>query len=261
LECLWEIGYVDGNPVIGDETDVSLACEFPGDQKVITKALMDAGGEGRVGFIELTAQGQYQIHDLLVNAPKYVIKRAEAAQMRLTGELSEKRRLAALARWNKDLQCKTDASCIESDANACKRMQSPPRPAPPPLDLSTNPPAAVASGNGELKEKPKKEPTPRKLSTGPQADLVAHFVECWGSKYGTKYIFAAKDGVAASKILSGAGGDLAKAMRIIDSYLACDDPFIADQRHPLPLLRSQINRFTAAKSERYIDPPPFAPEQ
>jgi hypothetical protein len=128
-------------------------------------------------------------------------------------------------------------------------------------DLSTNPPAAVASGNGELKEKPKKEPTPRKLSTGPQADLVAHFVECWGSKYGTKYIFAAKDGVAASKILSGAGGDLAKAMRIIDSYLACDDPFIADQRHPLPLLRSQINRFTAAKSERYIDPPPFAPEQ
>ena len=114
-------------------------------------------------------------------------------------------------------------------------------------DLSTNPPAAVASGNGELKEKPKKEPTPRKLSTGPHAELIEHFVNRWESQYGTKYVFAAKDGVAAAKILTGSGGDLAKAMQIIDTYLACNDPFIADQRHPLPLLRSQINRFTDGK--------------
>lgn len=87
LELLWEVGYEAGNPVIGDETDVALACEFPGEAGKVVEALMRCGGEGRAGFIERLENGQYQIHDLLGNAPDYVKRRAKRESERQQKDL------------------------------------------------------------------------------------------------------------------------------------------------------------------------------
>src|SRR5690349_549814 len=77
LECLWEVAYEAGNAVIGDAVDVSLACGFPGPPEKITDALLGAGGPGRIGLIEQTDTGCYQIHDLFDHAPAYVTQRAK----------------------------------------------------------------------------------------------------------------------------------------------------------------------------------------
>ncbi|MGE5610007.1 MAG: hypothetical protein ACM359_12190 [Bacillota bacterium] len=95
---------------------------------------------------------------------------------------------------------------------------------------------------------PTKASKPRKEPTGDHAELIRHFVGGWKAKYGTEYVMAAKDGVAASNLLKAAGGTLTRAVAIVDRFLGCDDPFIVKQRHPLPLLVNQINRFTVAES-------------
>lgn len=76
LELLWETAYECGDPYIGDETDVALAADWPGDPQVLTAALLTCGGSGRSGFLE-PAEGRdgYQIHDLYDHAPDYVQKR------------------------------------------------------------------------------------------------------------------------------------------------------------------------------------------
>ena len=71
---MWLCGYENGDPVLGDATDVELAAEWedsgrpPGDwfQSVLASRWIDDLGDGR-----------YAIHDLLENAPDYVRKRAK----------------------------------------------------------------------------------------------------------------------------------------------------------------------------------------
>lgn len=76
LETLWECAYENGDAVIGDSAAIEAAAEWPGEDGVLTDALLDAGG-GRAGFIE-PVEGQpdrYQIHDLWDHAPDYVRRR------------------------------------------------------------------------------------------------------------------------------------------------------------------------------------------
>src|SRR5678809_1259099 len=82
LECLWDSGYECGNPVVGDEIDVWLACNYQGEASKIVEALLACGGADSAGFIERRNDGKYQIHDLLKNAPDYVRKRAQREQQR-----------------------------------------------------------------------------------------------------------------------------------------------------------------------------------
>jgi hypothetical protein len=70
LECIWLVGYSHGNPHLGDEIDVELAAQFPGEPGKLCQALV------KCGFINRIADGKYEIHDLLDNAPDYVRKRA-----------------------------------------------------------------------------------------------------------------------------------------------------------------------------------------
>lgn len=70
LECMWEVGYQSGNPLIGDALDVELAAQFPGTPGKLFAALLDSR------FIDCVGESKYAIHDLLDNAPDYVRKRA-----------------------------------------------------------------------------------------------------------------------------------------------------------------------------------------
>jgi hypothetical protein len=103
-------------------------------------------------------------------------------------------------------------------------------------------PAADASGTPPDKN-PKAKPTPRKEATGPQAELIRFFESEWEERYGGKYIFQTKDGVAASKILKAVGG-LEKAKATVRKFIGSDDKFLIEKRHPLPMLLSQINQFS-----------------
>src|SRR5262249_51329038 len=89
LELLWDTAYENGDPVIGDATDVRLACDYPGDAEQVVNALMNAGaGSSRAGFIEEVPgqPGTYQVHDLYDNAPRYVRRHMECeAQRRADG--------------------------------------------------------------------------------------------------------------------------------------------------------------------------------
>ena len=73
LECMWETTYETGDPVLGDETDVELAADWPGQPGLLVKALSECGGS-RPGFIE-SVDSRWQVHDLFDHAPDYVTNR------------------------------------------------------------------------------------------------------------------------------------------------------------------------------------------
>jgi hypothetical protein len=85
---------------------------------------------------------------------------------------------------------------------------------------------------------------PRIKATGPHPAFIDHFVTRWQDQYGAKYVVQPKDGVAAAKVLKMAGS-LEKACELADQFLASADKFLAEQKHPLPMLVNQINRFLA----------------
>ena len=83
LECLWDVAYENGNAVLGDETDVELAAQWVGEPGKLCSALLNCGGQGRTGFVELlSANGnangnQIAVHDLFDHAPEYVFSRSK----------------------------------------------------------------------------------------------------------------------------------------------------------------------------------------
>ena len=87
LEMLWGITYESGDPCIGSAGDVELFVGWgfgaPGD---LVRALRDAGGHGKVGFLE-EIDGGYHVHDLFDHCPDYVKKRRRREQERhVSGE-------------------------------------------------------------------------------------------------------------------------------------------------------------------------------
>ncbi len=77
LELLWDSCYEAGDDFLGDSEDVEAAARWTGAPGLLTKALLSAGGEGSVGFIEEIEgrSGMYRVHDLWHHAPDYVRKR------------------------------------------------------------------------------------------------------------------------------------------------------------------------------------------
>ncbi len=113
LELLWEVAYENGDPRLGSSGDLESAADWKGKRGVLTKALLDAGGAGRAGFIErapgTSGRGTvYEIHDLEDHAPEYVKKRLEREiDRRKRGQTLRDLRVAAgqkgaAARWQPD---------------------------------------------------------------------------------------------------------------------------------------------------------------
>lgn len=133
LEMMWGSCYETGNPYLGDETDVELTAEYPGDPGKLFRALLGCGGENSAGFIEPVAErpGTYQVHDLFENAPDYVRKRQKRES----------------ERKNKDLR----SFCPPNGSQRPPNGSTPaPTPAPtpkdiPPSEVCSEPPQAAAS--------------------------------------------------------------------------------------------------------------------
>src|SRR5262245_28799278 len=103
LEFIWRVGYENGDPLLGDATDVELAAGWTGTPGKLVEALLACR------FIDQGERG-FEIHDLFDHAPAYVQRRMEAEfQRQAKGKtISDIRREAARARWDKK-RCKTDA--------------------------------------------------------------------------------------------------------------------------------------------------------
>jgi hypothetical protein len=144
LECLWEVGYQAGNPVIGDPTDIELAAEYPGETGKLFKALLDCRLIDEVG-------DQYQIHDLMQNAPEYVQRRMEReASRKQSGKtVSDVRRDAARARWDKQTHANDERlyanGATPSPAQVQGREESLKPSCPEPAEPATGPTTPAAS--------------------------------------------------------------------------------------------------------------------
>lgn len=94
LGFLWRVAYDAGDPIIGDALDVETAARWKGPAGELARALLDAGGPGRPGLVDVCElmpgdEAVYEIHDFWDHAPEYVKRR------RLR-ELQRKERSAAL---------------------------------------------------------------------------------------------------------------------------------------------------------------------
>ena len=69
LECMWHVVYESGNATLGDETDVELACQWPGEAGKLCGLLV------QLRFLDVH-NGRHAVHDLAHHAPEYVALRA-----------------------------------------------------------------------------------------------------------------------------------------------------------------------------------------
>jgi hypothetical protein len=84
LELLWAAAYDAADDRIGDATDIENAVRWTGPRGILVRALLDAGGEGKDGFIEedQEAAGHYLVHDFWEHCPKFVRDRAKRNEKR-----------------------------------------------------------------------------------------------------------------------------------------------------------------------------------
>lgn len=228
LEAMWDVGYKDGNPLLGSKEDVESSAEW---QLTGRKTGEWFDAVRLTGFIDELAGNTFQIHDLFEHAPEYV----------------KKRKLRHDERRNKNLRSKTADNGGQRRTLAENVQPTAPTPAPAPKEDNPTGSPAGAGGDGQSPQA-RRESKPRKEPTGPHAELIQHFLRKWKERYHAKYVFLDKDGVAASKVLKAAGGDLQAARDVVDRYVACGEEFIVKVRHPLPMLVNQINRFTGGRA-------------
>ena len=89
----------------------------------------------------------------------------------------------------------------------------------------------------------------QKKSGGAHQTLIDHFCNSWAARFGAKYPFSkSKDPTAAKRLLAAVSGDLDRAIRVVDRYLADADEWIAKQGHWLAVLASnaQLPRYLSA---------------
>jgi hypothetical protein len=141
LEAIWETAYENGDDYIGDAVSVEAVADWRGTPGLLFDALRNAGGPGKVGFIEESPEipGGYRVHDLFDHAPKYVrtrmaneFKRQEAGQT-----ISGLRAEAAKKRWANANGLQTR---IKAAASAVQPLP-PPAPAPAPAPALEQPAA------------------------------------------------------------------------------------------------------------------------
>ena len=138
VECLWDVAFSNGDPVIGDAVDIEMAADYPGEAGKLCQALLECGGTTRAGLIEKCPDqpGAYQIHDFFDHCPGYVRARSEKNRARLSAIRSEAGRKGAEARWQKTPQVdETPEVNGKSMANMAPIRPDQTRPAQPPSEL------------------------------------------------------------------------------------------------------------------------------
>jgi len=134
LELMWEKCCINGDDYLGDVVDVEAAAQWPGEPGALCRALLDAGGEDRAGFIE-EVEGHpehYRCHDFYDHAPRYVARRMEReAERRERGQTLSDLRAEAGSKGGKQTASKRPANGQQNDSKR-KQTAVPPAPAPAP---------------------------------------------------------------------------------------------------------------------------------
>jgi len=143
LELMWEKCYINGEAYLGDEVDVEAASQWGGEPGALCKALLNAGGDGNLGFIEEVEgrPGHYQCHDLFDHAPRYVAKRmAREMERKEKGETLSQIRAEVGSVGGKQTSSKRAANGQQVDSKSKQVDATPaPAPAPAPAPLKDSP--------------------------------------------------------------------------------------------------------------------------
>ena len=159
LELLWDGCYENGDPYLGDATDVEARAGWGGREGVLTAALLEAGGPGHAGFIEEGGSpwwpegkpATYRVHDLFDHAPRYVRRRVHLeAKRQAEGKSISDQRAEAGKRGAAVTNSKRPANGRQvagnGAANGRQRVATPaPAPAPAHSREEASPPATPES--------------------------------------------------------------------------------------------------------------------
>jgi hypothetical protein len=261
LDCLWETAYENGDPVIGTPEMVEAVAEYPGESGKLFNALLSCGGPGRAGFIEPVPgrDGLFQIHDLYHHAPDYVKKRRDRESCRSSSDVVSH---SPTLSDNGGQRQKTADNGGQRQKTAQNGRTPAPAPAPAPSIPSSGVPeegprpdagpTRPQSRPDQGEASPSRESRPRKPrksradGDGKHQPAVDFFCAAWEAKYGERYPFnAGKDGGAVKWCLDQLGRDVGRWRAVVGAYLADPDPFLAKDRHGVPVLRSQFRRYLA----------------
>lgn len=201
LELMWDTCYESGDEFLGDAQDVADAAQWKGEPDVLVKALWEAGGEGRAGFIEDCPDepGNYICHDLWDHAPEYVEKRFKRELARrekgitmrdqkvAAGQASGRaRRLKANTGEHVPDPAGTGVEQKGTDGeqvlNTCRTHGETPSPSPSPVLIKcTSPSAQLAESSAEKpkKEKPKKNPAWSKPFPEDVVEVATEILKIW----------------------------------------------------------------------------------
>lgn len=149
LECIWDVAYENGDPLIGDAVDVELAAHWQGEPGRLCEVLVEAG------FLDQTENG-YEVHDLYDHAPDYVQRRLQREIERRERGQERKNRFShrsrkPCARWRQAAKARSASdgaagiSPPKSELDGLippkSELDAPPAPAPAPAPK--NPPTPL----------------------------------------------------------------------------------------------------------------------
>jgi len=142
LEFLWMSAYESGDDFVGDSVDVELAARWKGEPGVLTKALLECGGDGMGGFIDAVNGSQFIIHDLWDHAPEYVQKRLKRElERRERGEARKRQYVSRERPLTAEWRAKEDLGNLNKDIGNFRQnkaeLGTPPAPAPAPAPAPT----------------------------------------------------------------------------------------------------------------------------
>jgi hypothetical protein len=99
LELLWEAAYAAVSDYVGTPTEVATIVHWRGDPLVLVTLLVDAG------FLDERAPGEYAVHDLWDNAPRYAqLRRTRKRMSGQTSDLQGRQTSHLQGRQTSDLQ-------------------------------------------------------------------------------------------------------------------------------------------------------------
>lgn len=141
-------------------------------------------------------------------------------------------------------------------SEAGKRGGNPTLKGNPKGESKRKPTPSSSSSSSELVPSPSAAPSKPGEPHGDHNTLVDFFCRGWKKKYSGEYDFrGGRDGSHIRDVLKSANGKLDLAKRIVAEYLADnDDKLIANSRHPLGLLISNLSKYRlrATKSESEV---------
>lgn len=89
LELLWHVANENGNPIIGDASDVESIADWRGKEGELVAALVECGTGRAAGFLDQLDDGRFEVHDFWHHAPGYVANRRNKEDERTTPKTCE----------------------------------------------------------------------------------------------------------------------------------------------------------------------------